>query len=188
MTANLTPAPQSIHLDEPSFHALFHRYYTPLCLFGLQYLEDREAAADVVQEAFARLWQIRRDFLFEHQVRSFLYMAVRNRCLNELEHRRVVTDYADRVQQKRQEAFFRDALVEQETYRLLAEAIDRLPPRMRSVMLLALEGKKNAEMAEELNCSVDTVKTLRRLAYQKLRVMLKDHYYCLLLLGLSLPS
>lgn len=187
-TDDSKPPLQSIRLDESAFHDVFHRYYTPLCLFAFQYLEDREAAADVVQESFTHLWQIRKGFLFEHQVRSFLYLAVRNRALNELEHRRVVTDYADQMLLKRQDSFFHDALVEQETYRLLLEAVDRLPRRMREVIHLAMEGKKNVEIARQMDCSIETVRTLRKQAYQKLRILLKDLYYCLLLLGLQLPS
>ena len=177
-----------IRLDSHGFHDVFSRYYQPLCLFAFQYVEDRELAADIVQECLAKLWQIRGGFLYDHQVKSYLYIAVRNKALNELEHRRVQSDYADMVRQRSQELFFDNSLVEQETYRLLFEAIDNLPPRMREVILLVLEGKKNAEIARQMNDSVETVRTLRKLAYQKLRVALKDPYYCLLLLGLQLPS
>ena len=43
------------------------------------------------------------------------------------------------------------------------------------------EGKKNAEIAERLNVSPETVHTLKKVAYKKLRAFLTDYYYCLLL-------
>lgn len=38
--------------------------------------------------------------------------------------------------------FFRDAIVEEETFRILSEAIEKLPTQMRAIMQLALEGKR----------------------------------------------
>lgn len=172
---------ESISLDEAGFHELFNRFYVPLCVFAYQYVDDNEAAADIVQEVFASLWQQRTEFDGWHQVKAYLYTAVRNRALNEIDHRRVVTEYARNLVERQKEAYFRDVLVEQETYRMLAEAIDRLPERMREIMRLALEGKKNPEIAGELDVSVETVRTLKKLAYKKLREGLKDQYYYILL-------
>ena len=109
-----------------------------------------------------------------HQVKAFLYTAVRNKALNELEHSKVVFEYAQKVIEKKKDSFFHDAVVEEETYRIL-------PDQMRAIMRLAMEGKKNAEIAEQLNVSVETVHTLKKIAYKKLRIYLKEYYYFLIL-------
>ena len=181
------PLPETVQLDEQGLHDIFQRYYAPLCLFAYQFTDDREQAADLVQEAFIKLWELRTNFSYLHQVRSFLYLTVRNRALNELEHRRVVEEYAANYQLKASEVFFEETLIEQETYRILTEAIDSLPTRMREVMRLALRGKKNAEIAEQLECSIENVRSLRQQAYKRLRFLLKDYYYSLLLFILQLP-
>ena len=80
----------SIKLNEQGFHDIFNKYYVTLCLFANQYTEDHDASADIVQDSFAKLWQIRKDFFYLHQVKAFLYTAVRNKALNELEHSKVV--------------------------------------------------------------------------------------------------
>lgn len=169
----------SIKLNEQEFHNIFERYYVALCLFANQYMEDDEASADIVQDSFAKLWQIRDDFFYLHQVKAFLYTAVRNKALNELEHSKVVWEYAQKVIEKKKDSFFHDAVVEEETYRIVAEAIDMLPDQMKAIMKLAMEGKKNNEIAEHLNVSAETVHTLKRIAYKKLREHLKDCYYFL---------
>ena len=64
---------------------------------------------------------------------------------------------------------------------VLTDAIDKLPDQMRAIMRLAMEGKKNGEIAEYLNVSVETVHTLKKIAYKKLRIYLKDYYYFLIL-------
>ena len=169
-----------IRLNEEGFQDVFQRYYVSLSLFANRYVDDEEVAADIVQDVFAKLWQIRTDFFYLHQVKSFLYTSVRNKALNELEHRHVMTEYAQRVVEKQKEAFFHDAVIEQETYRVLVEAIDRLPSQMKSIMLLALEGKKNAEIAERLEISVERVHALKERDYKKHRHFLNHYYYTLL--------
>ena len=122
----------------------------------------------------------KRRFFYLHQVKAFLYTAVRNKALNELEHSKVVYEYAQNVIEKKKDSFFHDAIVEEETYRIVSEAIDKLPDQMKAIMQLALEGKKNAEIADRLNISTETVHTLKKIAYKKLRENLKDYYYFLL--------
>lgn len=171
-----------IKLDEQEFHNIFKKYYVPLCLFANQYMMNEEMSADIVQDVFAKLWQIRDDFFYLHQVKSFLYTSVRNKALNELEHSKIVSEYAQKVIDKKKDSFFHDTVIEEESYRILSEAINKLPDQMKAIMRLALEGKKNAEIAEQLSISYETVHTLKKNAYKKLREYLKGYYYLLFLL------
>lgn len=171
-----------IKLDEQGFHNIFKKYYVALCMFANQYTANEELSADIVQDVFVKLWQIRNDFFYLHQVKAFLYTSVRNKALNELEHSKIVIEYAQKVVEKKTDSFFHDAVIEEESYRILSEAINKLPEQMRAIMLLALDGKKNAEIAEQLNVSYETVHTLKKTAYKKLREYLKGYYYLLFLL------
>lgn len=119
----------SIRLDEREFHNVFDKYYVALCLFANQYTENEEVSADIVQDSFAKLWQIREDFFYLHQIKAFLYTAVRNKALNELEHSKVVFEYAQKVIEKKKDSFFHDAVVEEETYRMLTEPLISFPVR-----------------------------------------------------------
>ena len=174
----------SIKLNEQEYHEVFKAYYGSLCSFACQYVEDPELAADIVQDGFVKLWQLRDDFYYRHQVKAFLYTMVRNRSLNELEHSKVAYEYEQKIKAKKSDTFFHDAVVEEETFRILSEAIGKLPPQMRSIMQLALEGKKNAEIADTLQVSPETVHTLKKSAYKKLRKYLTNYYYCYFLLFL----
>lgn len=180
MAAGTSHTTISIKLNEQGFHDIFNKYYVTLCLFANQYTENQETSADIVQDSFDKLWQIREDFFYLHQVKAFLYTAVRNKALNELEHSKVVYEYAQNVIEKKKDSFFHDAIVEEETYRIVSEAINKLPDQMKAIMQLSLEGKKNAEIADRLNISTETVHTLKKIAYKKLRENLKDYYYFLL--------
>lgn len=168
--------------DEQVFRNLFDRYYVPLCVFAERYVNDEEIASDIVQECFARVWQKQNDFQFIYQVRSFMYTSVRNSCLNELEHRQVVSGYQEVTIARMEESTFHDYLIEEEMYRIVMEAVDKLPQQSRNIIRLALENHSNAEIAEKLSVSKETVHTLKKGAYKKLRAFLKDYYYYVLFL------
>lgn len=60
--------------------SVFKRLYRPLCLYAAHYLSgDLDAAEDVVQDCFVRLWQHG-----AKDERAFLYAAVRNACIDSL--------------------------------------------------------------------------------------------------------
>lgn len=159
---------------------LFDDFYVPLCLFAERYLDNPQMAEDVVQECFIKLWQHRGEFEYHRQVKSFLYTSARNSALNEIEHQKVVHTYAGKIVDKSDESFFRDHVIEEETYRMLVNAIDKLPEQTRKVMLLALEGNDNKEIAVSLNIADGTVHTLKKIAYKRLREDLKEYFYLIL--------
>lgn len=159
---------------------LFDDFYVPLCLFAERYVENSQLAEDIVQECFIKLWQHRGEFEYGYQVKSFLYTSVRNSALNEIEHQKVVHSYADKWAGRAEESFFRDRVVEEETYRILINAIDKLPEQTRKVMLLALEGQDNKEIAATLNITDGSLHTLKKIAYKRLREELKDYFYLIL--------
>ena len=62
-------------------------------------------------------------------------------------------------------------------------AINKLPERCRQVFLKSrIEGKRNREIANELNLTVSTVENQMTIALRKLRVELKDYLPLLLFL------
>lgn len=68
---------------------LYKQYYSELLLTACKLLGNEEEARDVVGDVFAELLASGRT-LREEQANGYLQVSVRNRCLNLLEHRRVV--------------------------------------------------------------------------------------------------
>ena len=164
------------------FQDIFNRYYASLCVFADRYVEDRALSADIAQDVFVKLWEKRKTFQDQLQVRSYLYRAVHNRALNEISRKNTEKGCKDYLNRFKLNDLFHERVVEEETFRLLLEEIDRLPGQMREIMLRALDGMQNKAIAEELAISTETVHTLKRIAYRKLRESLKDEYYFLLLM------
>lgn len=170
--------------DEQEFRNLFDEFYQTLCLFAVRFVKNDALAADIVQETFVKFWEQRADFDNELKVKSWLYTTVRNACLNILRNNREFILKEDSLGVFEGEPFFRDLLIERESYRIFYNAVDSLPEQTRRIIYLAIDGLKNGEIATELNVTESTVHRLKKIAYKKLKTMLKDDYYLLFLLSL----
>ena len=162
--------------DEKAFRILFDEFYVALCLFAVRFMEDREAAADIVQEAFLKYWDRHADFDNYYKIKSFLYVVVRHACLNLLRTKQVKLEITEDIAMDSDE-FFQDQVMEEEAYRVFYRAIEHLPPQMRSVIKYVLEGLKNAEVAQKMGVSENAVHAYKKEAYKRLKDTLKEHYY-----------
>ncbi|MCL2561899.1 MAG: sigma-70 family RNA polymerase sigma factor [Rikenellaceae bacterium] len=167
---------------EQAVKELFDKFYQALCAFAASYVGDRAAAADIVQESFVKFWERQTDFDNTFKSKAFLYLIVRNRCLNALRDRGGAR-HVD-LSLAESEDFFRNTLIEDETYRIFYDAVDRLSPAERRVIDLSLEGLRNAEIAARLGIAESTVHSTKKLAYKRLRESLRDYYY---LVSIFLP-
>lgn len=162
-----------IHIDKKLFKGLFDQYYKPLCAFGYKYIADAFVVEDMVQEVYGTLWEKRSNFTHEKAVKSFLYTSVRNKCLNHLKHKAVLQKHEESlIYELESESFFTRHVIEEETFNRLYKEIELLPNAAKKVILLALKGLKNREIAAALEVSENTVKTQKKIAYSKLKLKL----------------
>lgn len=168
--------------DKRGLELLFRHFYRPLVMHALKYLPRQEEAEDVVQEVFIKFWERKRFDMIHHYLRSYLYQAVRNRCLNILESRAGITmepeasllEFSDT--ETPDDSEWNDRI--EEIYR----EIDRLPDRTRKIFTaIVLDDKRYKEVAEELGVSVNTVKTTLSRALSTLRSNLSGGAYLVML-------
>lgn len=162
-----------------AYEMLFKKYYLSMCMIARRIVEDEDVAKDLVQEIFIRLWEKRGTYDFRETADIFLYVSVRNKCFDYLRSRKNLP-LQEGLSAAGNEYFFRDILIEEETYRIVMEAIDALPAQSGRIIKLSLEGKQNKEISENLGISVNTVKSLKYKAMDTLREVLKDYFYLLL--------
>ena len=79
------------------FHDIYNRYYSALCVFADSYIDDKVLAADITQDVFFKLWDRRSEFTDLLNIKAYLYTAVHNRALNELNHRETVRSHFDKL-------------------------------------------------------------------------------------------
>ncbi len=164
-----------------AFESIFHDLYPTLLLYAKKILGATDAAEDPVQEAFVEVWKHRSKFESHVQIRAFLYMTVRNKCLNQLKHHTIVREHGSASETEEYDSYREETLRSELIYQLRS-AIRKLPEQRKKIMLLSLKGLKNQEIAEFLDISVNTVKQQKKIAYASLKDSLGKH--ALLLAGI----
>lgn len=160
--------------DEAIFHEIFKMFHSRLCFFASRITGDNIAIEDIVQDAFLKLWHKRTDFDSLAAIQSFLYVSVRNSCLNDLKHQQVVKSKMADIQIVKRSELEEPDIIEPEVLDKLFRAISALPDGCRSVLHLGYFQKmKNQEIAEYLKISINTVKTQKKRALHLLRGFLK---------------
>ena len=139
---------------------LFTRYYKPLVLWAASFLNNIPQSEDLVQDFFIRLWEKKAEYDKIPDFRTFLYVAVRNLCYNYLRDKKKTIDFSQ-IELPDKQLSFQEQLIQEETYRLISNAIAELPVQSGKIMRLALEGKQNKEISEILGIAVTTVKIQR---------------------------
>ncbi len=173
------------------FRNFFLCNFNAVVRFANAYICSDSDSQDIAQDTFLRLYEHWDSLPSQEEARSYMYTVARNLCVSWIRHRRVEMDFAqeDREASDKAEAeeqMFLHEVTYQETMRLLRRAIDRLPRRSRQIILLELDGKSNAETANLMGVSVNTVKTLKKSAYKSLRESIgslpEDYFFFILFL------
>lgn len=160
-----------------AFDQIFRLYYAHLCNFAFQFLKEKEAAEEVTQEVFFKLWEKHKELEIHSSFKSYLFQTVRNRCLNQIKHLATKEKYKvyNQEQISFQENTVNDSAIENELANKIQYAIDALPTERRKIFKMSRdEGLKYKEIAAQLNISIKTVEAQMGKALKHLRVELKD--------------
>lgn len=163
--------------DIKAFEKLFYDLYDGLAYCAFQYLKDKDAAEDIVQELFSKLWINREQLTHDTNIQAYLYSAVKNACLNQIKHQKVKEAYlltsvfplqsVDQIESKMDAAALD---------KLIQNSIFELPTERQKIFLLSRrQGLKYHEIADKLGISVKTVEAQMGKALRFLRERLKDY-------------
>lgn len=148
--------------DEGAYRIFFDEYYPVFVHFAMKYINDQDVCEDIVHDVICDFYGGKRVFENVNTLKSFFYLAVKNKCLNFLDHKRAEQNYLNELSVDPDNDFFLDSIIEEEVYLLMHRAIGEFPGPMRSVYELSLEGKSNDEIAGALGLSLDSVKGYKK--------------------------
>lgn len=180
-------------LQNSTFEDIYLSYFSKMKYFAKEYVVLDEDAENIVQDVFVELWENREMLNMHINLIAYLFTTIKNKCLNHLRHKIVVQETASKIQEEylislrmnldSLEAFDDHLFSDQDIEKIISRALDTLSEKCRTIFIMSkLEGKKQKEIAQELNISINTVETQMGIAYKKLRIELKDYLPILLFL------
>jgi RNA polymerase sigma-70 factor (ECF subfamily) len=155
--------------------------------FAQEYVPCEADAENILQDVFADFWE-KREVMFTYiNVVAFLFTAIRNRCVDYLRRKMKEQEVMEYLQEEYRltmkinmdslVALDVDFFYREDIEKTINKAIEALPDKCRRIFIMnKFKGKKQKDIAEELNISVNTVETQMGIAYKKLKESLKDFY------------
>lgn len=168
---------QSLALRD-NFDEIYVIYFSRLKRFAKEYVFSDEEAENIVQDVFMVLWEKREVLQIHTSLVPYLFVLIKNKCLDYLRHKMVAEEYKQELSMKifSLELMNSSFSSDEEVERIVTEAVEKLPVRCREIFKKSrIEGKKYKEIAEEMNLSINTVENQIGIALKKLRVELKDY-------------
>lgn len=173
--------------NDKAFEQLYLQYYARMKRFAQEYVVLEEDAENILQDVFLEFWEKRDTLLAYSNIIAFLFTAIKNKCINLLKRRMLEQEVSNRMQ----EEYVRTLQINLESlefmpvelfqnediHQKIHEAINALPPKCREIFIMSkIEGKKQKDIAAELNISIHAIETQMGIAYKKLRENLKGLY------------
>ena len=177
--------------EETRFEDIYLSYFSKMKHFAKEYVILDEDAENIVQDVFVELWENKEMLNMHMNLIAYLFTTIKNKCLNHLRHKLVVQETASKLQEEYTislrmnldslEAFDNNLFSDQDIEKIISRALDTLSEKCRTIFIMSkIEGKKQKEIAQELNISINTIETQMGIAYKKLRIELKDYFPILL--------
>ena len=174
MTLTRQTLPNSDRMEDlpnhDSWKTWFHQYGPKLLLCARQWTRSVADAEDVVQEAFVRFWRHQRGLqgepmaLLVTSVRRAAFDLARRNGRRAAREERSMDDVSEQV------AVFRSALEGDERRAAIEDALQRIPPEQREVLVLKIWGELTFEqIGAELELSPNTAASRYRYALAALR-------------------
>lgn len=158
--------------DAQALSLLLDRYWRPMVGFAADRLGGQDAAEDLVQEAFVRVWEHRSQLRPYTSPRAYLYRVLRNLITDDYRRRQLRDRWASARQFDDEPQVPSPALILEADQLAVAanRAIAALPERRREVFVLAhLHGLSYQEVAQALGITRRTVANHMSLALKELR-------------------
>lgn len=170
----------SVNSDEPSYRRLFDLFFPGLKRFARCFLGSRELAEEAASDAMIALWEQRQRLREIENIRVWLFVIARNKCLNMLRHQEsratlpldhVSVDISFPGKDPEQ------ICINSEMRKKMEKAVNGLPQRCKLIFkLVKEEGLSYKEVADILHISPKTVDAQMVTALRKITQSIKIAY------------
>lgn len=162
---------------EDAFSKVFSGYKTELIIEAFYIIEDMEAAKDLVQELFIKLWSRGTNLDIRENLYGYLLHSIRNNSISYLKKTKTLDKRKEKLSYFLNTTTDQNPLENKELGGKINKAIEAISaPACRKVFTAAyIDGKSNKEISKELNIKVQVVKNQISKALRIVRGKLKQH-------------
>jgi len=167
--------------DEEAFKKIYYLFYRKLYLFSLAIVKIKEAAEEITEDVFIKIWQQRAHISAINNLRVYLYIATKNTALSYLSKKakdNLVEPFDNiNIDLYKSSTTPEELMITAEMYRKIQQQVEALPPRCKMIFKLIREdGLKYKEVSDILNISVNTIDVQIAIAIKKIAVALKPEF------------
>lgn len=147
--------------DVRAFTCLFDAHYKHLGQYVFRLTESKEAADEIVQDVFVKIWARREDLIFVDSFINYLFIITRNSAYRFLKEKATAhIRQQEWENQYKEEHYLPDHVSSEEHFcRMIDQLVEKLPPQQKKVYELGRIGNlKHIEIAQMLGISPETVK------------------------------
>lgn len=146
--------------NHKAFDYFFEKYYAALFAYAKGMVSDSFVAEEIVQQMFVYLWENKEGINIHTSVKSYLFRAVHNDCMDYLKlvkQKSNITDIVLSTYNEPNIAFY-DPLIEAEFQNIMNNVFSELPQQCRKIFILSrFEGLSYKDIALKLEISIKTV-------------------------------
>jgi RNA polymerase sigma-70 factor (family 1) len=167
--------------DRSAYAELFEAMYEPLFRYVRSITDTPDAARDVTQDAFVRLWEVRDSLSLDQSLEAYLYRIARNRAYNHERNRRTRSEKEEDVREQtsaqpapptRPDTQAGAQQLEERLWRWIGELTDR---QREALVLSRFDGLSHDEVADVMGISPRTVNNHIVRALKHLRGRIDDY-------------
>lgn len=166
--------------DKEAFMVLIRTYQKKVFVVAYSFFRNREDALDLVQETFLKLYQKIGLFRRGENFEAWLLQISKNLCIDYYRKnylRRKEGENGKRIEELTLQSESRQDFHQTQEFReILSRSVDKLTEKQRMIFIMRHYNQmKNEEIAQILNISLGTVKSLHFKAIQNLRALMSPY-------------
>lgn len=159
-----------------AFSQLYNLHINVLFNYGLKLTIDKELLQDCIHDVFVKLYTKRDELGVIDNVRSYLFISLKNKLCDELRRRMYTSDTSIEEVVIPTPTDVEDDYMENEQrkneFSLVRRLLDQLSPRQREALTLYyIEEKKYEDICEIMNMNYQSVRNLMHRGLSKLRML-----------------
>jgi len=161
--------------SQKAFVDIYDRYWSELYRCAFKIYPNQETCEDIIHDVFLYVWN-KRDSILVKSLKDYLYIAVKNRMLNELRSEKSLLKAVNAQPEPiSSETLIEDELNSKELNKLYDLALADLPERCRTILLMSRkEHLSHKEIADRLNITTKTVENQITIGLRHVRIKLGD--------------